>query len=255
MPIGAAMIGVAGGVANGFIGMSSARSAAAQQQAGAAEALQFQKKMYGDTQDALRPFNKIGAGAMKSLGSLYGIDARGNFNQSNAMNPEAIEAFKRSPDYAFAQQEGIRGLGFSNSATGLLGSSEHLRSATQFSSGLATQNFQNYQNALKGMAGYGLDAGKALGTAATNFGQMGTGSIMAGANAGAAGEIGAGNALMGGINSASNALMGYSSYMRNNSAYGNTNPNVPGGTGDPARYGNLPAVTTPDMNGGIWAGL
>lgn len=243
MPIGAGIM-AAGGIANSFIGSSASKKASSQQVAAQQAALALQQKMYGDAVGRAEPYINTGKGAMLSLGSLYGIGEDGSFSFDNAMNPAALDAFRRSPDYQFAMQEGIRGLGFSNAAQGLLRSSEHLRSATRFAEGLATQNFGNYVGNLRGIAGMGLDATKSINSVGLGFGQMGSSTMGAIGNAQAAGTMGSANALAGGINSVTNALTSYNAYTRNNSAYtnptGSANPWMPGGAGDPATIGNLP---------------
>lgn len=239
MPIGAAL-SVGGGIANAFIGASASKKAAAAQQQAAMMAKQQADEAWGRASGVLMPFSNVGRGAMMSLGQLYGIQSDGSYNFNNAMGNDALEAFRRSPDYQFASQEGMRNLTNSNSATGLLRSSDHLRSAIQFNQGLATQNFGNYQTNLRNIANMGLDASKSLGTVAAGVGTLGANATMMGGQAQGAGIMGQANALMGGINSTTNALTAYNAYTRNNTAYGNSNPNVPGGAGDPMRYGNLP---------------
>lgn len=245
MPIGAA-ISVGGGLINAGIGAYSANKSSKAMQAAAAQAAAAQKQQmeeaWNRASGVLSPFSNVGRGAMMSLGQLYGIQSDGSYSFNNAMGQDALDAFRRSPDYQFASQEGMRNLTNSNSATGLLRSSDHLRSAIQFNQGLATQNFGNYQTNLRNLATMGLDASKSLGTVAAGIGNnpVGAQAILAGGQAAGAGIMGVGNALMGGINSTTNALTAYNAYTRNNSAYGNTNPNMPGGAGDPARYGNLP---------------
>lgn len=242
MPVGAGISAI-GGIANAFIGSSAASKASKQQMAMQQQALAMQQKMFGEAQSALSPYNKVGQGAMLSLGALYGIGADGSQDMSKAYGPEAMAAFERSPDYAYARDSAMRTLDFSNSAKGMLGSREHLNTALQVGQGLATQNFGNYQTNLRNLGLMGLDAGKSIAGAATGFANMGTQSYTTMGNAQAAGTMGQANALTGGINTATNALTQYNQWNRNNSAYSQPNPWQAGGMGDPATYGNLPVPT------------
>jgi hypothetical protein len=71
---------------------------------------------------------------------------------------QAFGQFQASPDYQFAQSEGMRALENSNAAKGLLQSSGHLRSAQEFGQNLASQQYGNYVNRLTGLANQGLSA-------------------------------------------------------------------------------------------------
>jgi len=246
MPVGAA-IGVAGGLANAGINYFASGNAAEAQQAAAAQQQQMLQQAWKRSKGYLEPYSKVGTGAMQSLGALYGIGKDGQPTSEGAYGPEAMAAFERSPDYAYARDSAMRTLGFSNSASGMLKSSEHLRSATTLASGLATQNFGNYTNALRGLGGWGLDASKSLSQAALGMGTAGATVAGNAGNAEAAGIMGQAGALNSGINSVTNALTSYNSLNRNNSAYqpfatgadNTANPYDIGGAGIPLTHGNL----------------
>jgi hypothetical protein len=248
MPIGAA-IGAAGGAINAGINFFASGRAADAQAAAAQQQQMMLDQAWSRGSKYLKPYANVGRGAMQSLGALYGIGADGKADVSKAYGPDAMAAFERSPDYAYARDSAMRTLGFSNSASGLLRSSEHLRSATGLASNLATQNFGNYTNALRGLGGWGLDASKSLGQLALGVGTAGATVAGNAGNAQAAGIMGQAGALTSGINSVTNPLMQYNALNRNNSAYASapaagptdytSNPWQSGGIGDPMTYGNL----------------
>ncbi len=71
-------------------------------------------------------------------------------------------AFMNSPDYAFARDEGTRGIERSAAARGGIASGNTLASLARFNSGLATQNYGNYVNRLSALAGVGQTSSEAL---------------------------------------------------------------------------------------------
>jgi hypothetical protein len=185
-------VGVLGGLAIGagtlgsaLIGANAAKKAASQQAAALSAASQ-----------QLKPFSLPGQGAAAALAQMYGIDPATGALTGQPMSPEALAAFERSPDYAFARQEGIRGVEFSNAARGLARSGTNIRGVTEYASGLATQNFNNYRNALLALAQLG--AGAASGSASMTA-QAG-GAL-------ASGTVGAANAWSGALGSLGNYFM------------------------------------------------
>jgi hypothetical protein len=226
-----------GGIASAGINYFASGKAAKAQQAGYSNALSNYNLMLHNVGTYLEPYRDVGTGAMRSLASLYGIGADGSQDWSKAMGPDAYAAFERSPDYAYARKSAMDTLGFSNSASGLLRSSEHMRSALGLSHNLATQNFGNFRNSLMGLGQWGLDAGKTMASAAMGIGgQMGQ-AMMGQGNAQAAGIMGQAGALTSGINSLTNSLTQYDAFNSNKSAYGSGSaPSTFTG------YGNHPMV-------------
>jgi len=184
MPIGAA-IGAVGSLGGAAI-QASAANKAAKTQANAAKRAR---------QDML-PYSLPGQGAMATLAELYGIDPATGEVTGQPMSEGSLEAFRRSPDYEFARQEGWRGVEFSNAARGMLRSGNNLRDLTQFSSGLATQNFNNYRGSLAQLAQIG--SGAAAGTANASMQQ---GAALA------SGTVGAANAWGGALGNMGNFAM------------------------------------------------
>jgi hypothetical protein len=100
---------------------------------------------------SLSPYTNTGNNATATLSQLYGM-------QGPQAQQQAFGQFQASPDYQFAQSEGMRALENSNAAKGLLQSSGHLRSAQEFGQNLASQQYGNYVNRLTGLANQGLSA-------------------------------------------------------------------------------------------------
>jgi len=230
--LGAAALSTGGGIASGLMGSRAAKSAGDQQARAAAEALGWQKKVYGDTEGMLAPFIGTGQNAFRSIGDLYGLNGK----------PASMDGFTASPDYQFRMREGMGALENSAAARGGLLSGNFGRSAIQFGQGLASTEFGNYFDRLFRTSQLGANAASSLGSiGAGSAASMGN-TIMAQGQAGAAGTVGSANAISGGINSAANNLtflagMNRSSYGPNaSSGYlpGGSNfsiPNVPQGTG------------------------
>lgn len=148
----------------------AAREAAAIQAKGQANALDFQKGVYGNqlesytgTKSNLQPFVTNGINASNTLAGGLGGD---------------LSTFYNSPDYKFALKGGSEALDNSAASKGGVLSGNQVRAQTEYGSGLATQNLQSYFARLSGMAGQGIQAGGALGQIGA-----GVGNGVVGANA------------------------------------------------------------------------
>lgn len=253
MPIGAGLGAasiIGGGISAYGANRASQRQAEAQRQAAEAnaratqESLQAQRDMFGQSQQqyeigrqTLQPFVDTGRGAMYSLAQLYGLPGSG---ASEAFNDNALEAFRRSPDYDWRMKEGLRALTFSDSARGTLGSTGHLDRTVAFGQGLASQGLGDYTGRLLALsqigagaagtsAGLGAQAGGmytqqgiALGNTITGGGQQQANSLLGQGQAEAAGIVGMTNSITGGINNAANGLLMYNALNnRGRSSYSN----------------------------------
>lgn len=210
----------------GFFQSSAAKDAANAQAQAAANALAFQQKVYGDTQQNFKPYLGAGKGAINQLAGLYGIGPGGTGQQN-------YSAFTQSPDYNFALQQGNLALQRQGAAAGNLLSGGQLKAGQQFGQGLASQQFGNYFNRLLSLATMGqnsaANAATSAGTMANNIAstQLAQGNYQAG------GMIGQANALS---SIFPNTLAGYSTLSNifknsgsspSTSAYAN---NTSGGT-------------------------
>lgn len=235
------------------------------QQHAARDAQQLQLGMYNQSRSDLAPYREGGAGAYTSLLQLYGIGPDGT--RSSAPFPQAsLDAFRNSPDYQFASDEGRRQVNFGSAAKGELGigaggmTGNRGRDLTSFGQGLATQQFGNYFNRLlqlsqigQGAAGATVSAGTSVGntvggqqiqaaqgTGGQQIGAVqGTGQQQLGAagniaqlqlgqgSAQASGVVGATNAVTSSLGQGTNNLMLWNA-LGNRSAYGS-----PGGGTEP----------------------
>lgn len=212
----------------------AARSAAAIQAKGQADALDFQKGVYGNqlesyagTKGNLTPFVNNGIGASNVLAGALGGDP--------AASENALKTFYNSPDYQFSLKGGSDALDNSAAAKGGLVGGNQMRAQTEYGSGLATQNLQSYFARLSGMAGQGIQAGGYLGQIGASLGNGIVGpnastnitgsnnvaqSTMAAGTADASGILGMAKGFNSGLNSLSlyNQL-GRSSYQPSGTNY------------------------------------
>ena len=283
MPFGGALIGGIAQLGGALIGASAAKQAAKLQLQGIQEGIEaqkgmfneglnFQKGMYetgsnalreysdiarGDVnrwyqraEDPLQPYAQSGERSVRTLNDLYGLNGRG-------AQDTARDNFQFSPDYAFARDEGIKAMDHSASARGQLLTGNQLRDVTAFSSGLASQNYNNYADRLMGMSQQGAAAagglsalrsarGNALGDINMSVGNafMGQGNqldasiaanstgvgnalsqlAVAGGTARASGPVGAANSWIGGLNGLSNNIMMMGAMRGDQPGMGGQNP-------------------------------
>lgn len=235
MPAGATLGAAAMGLGGSYLSGKAAKKAANVQAASAQQGLALQREqfnnaltLYNQGRTDLAPYRGAGEGAVTTLAQLYGIPTAGNPNPE-AFNAKSAEAFRNSPDYKFAFDEGNRAVQFSAAAKGSLASGNTLRDLTEFGQGAATQNFQNYAQRLMQLAQMGQGAASTSAGQGAQFGQTGINFANAGAEqfgnigqAQASGIVGQSNAWNQGLSSAGNNLMLYNliqQQQQNPSAY------------------------------------
>jgi type II secretory pathway pseudopilin PulG len=182
----------------------AANQAAAVQAKGQADALAFQKDVYGnqkqnfeDTKGYLSPYVNNGGNASNLLAEAYGLSGK------TALGQNSLQAFQNSPDYQWALKGGSEALDNSAAAKGGALGGNQIRAQTEYGQGLATQNLQNYFQRLSGMAGQGIQAGGMLGQIGSTLGNGLVGANAAanitGSNNQAQSIMGAGTAEASGI--------------------------------------------------------
>ena len=184
--------------ASSLLGANAASSAADTQAAAANRAADLQQKQYEQTRADLEPWRKAGVNA---LGKLEGMADYTMFGP---------EQFSKDPGYGFRLAEGQKALDRQAAARGGLISGGALKAAQRFGQELGSQEYTNafnrYQierNAKLGpyqsLAQVGQTTANQLGgfgaSNAANVGNLMTG----GAAAQAAGQVGASNAITGGL--------------------------------------------------------
>lgn len=202
--VGGAILGSAaiGGIAS---------NQAAKTEVGAANnATALQGQEFNTLQNEYAPYRAAGT---QDLGQIQtGLQPGGQF--SGTFTPQDFMN-NMDPAYGFMQQQGQQAVERSGAAQGLDLSGSTLKGLTQYSQGLASNEYNNAYNRymqsrnqnyaeLSGVVNNGLGAtnsGGQLGTSLVN--QMGSNMIGAG-NAAAAGQMGVANAFSGALGSAAN---------------------------------------------------
>jgi len=146
------------------------------------------------------------------------MDEAQAFASANPTGGTQYQGFTGSPDYQWRLDQGVQALDRTAAARGGLFSGAAMQASQQFGQRLAAQDRDNYLNRLTGLAGSGQNAAGMQGAAAQNF-ASGTSNALANiGNAQAAGAVGVGNALQGGLNNAA----GWMAYQQAQSRTPNT---------------------------------
>lgn len=103
--------------------------------------------------------------------------------------------FYASPGYQFRLDEGTRALDRSAAARGMLLSGAQNKALTRYGQGVASEEFGNYANALRNIAGLGQVSGQTASSAAGQYGVNAGNAIMSGGMARASGYMGAANTI------------------------------------------------------------
>jgi hypothetical protein len=201
---------VAGAViGSSLIGSSAAKSAASTQSDAANRAADLQNQQFQQTRQDQMPWMQAGQTALNALTPL-----------ATNYQKFGMDQFQQDPGYAFRLSEGQKALDRSAAARGGLISGNALKAATRFGQDMGSQEYTNafnrYQternaqlNPLQSLAGVGQTTAAQLGqTGAANAANVGN-LMTSGAAANAAGQVGASNALTGGLST-------YLNYTSNN---------------------------------------
>jgi hypothetical protein len=232
-------------VGSAVVGASTARSASKAQVGAAAQASDVQQQQYEQTRADQAPYREAGYNALAELQRTAGnVPAAFKFGAGD---------YQADPGYAFRLSEGQKALDRQAAARGGLISGGALKAATRFGQDMGSQEYQSAYN--RALTGYNTDVARenqlynrqaglaGIGQTATNLvGQAGqnyatnVGNLMTGAGAAqAAGQVGAANAITGGLGtylnySQNNALL---NALRGGGGGGGINP----GYGTSAGYG------------------
>jgi hypothetical protein len=218
MCVAAAIAGgaVVGGIGSSVIGGNAAQSAANTQAGAANNAAQLQWQQFQQLQQNLAPYMQLGSNSIPGLQSQLGKLGGMNFS----FNPTE-QQLEQTPGYQFTLQQGLKGVDNAASAKGLNLSGAQMKGIGQYTTGLADQTYQQqYQNALQnfqtnygvqsdqynrlsGLVGLGQNSAAGVGNAGLQTANTAGNFLTSGANASAAGQIGAANAISGGLGSIS----------------------------------------------------
>lgn len=131
---------------------SDAQSDAASAAAGRSEALT--ERAYNDS----FPYRDLGQNALYQLGAGLGTEYAGAPGTVEDRSKTALNRFQTSPGYQFQFGQGIQAIERGASARGLLDSGATAKALQRFGTGLAAQDYGNYQNRLAALAGIGQTA-------------------------------------------------------------------------------------------------
>lgn len=189
------------------------KAGAAAQQAASNAATAEERRQYDQTRQDQLPFMEAGYDSLR--------------RQTAALNGD-LSGFENSPDYLYARDQGIQSLDRSAAAKGGYTGGGADADRMTFASGLASQNFNNYWDRLRGRAGQGQGSAQNLG----GYGAQMAGNI--------------GNNLMNGASARA------SSYANTANAWGNFGQQAVGAFNQ--WYGNRPtgAQQQAVASGGAW---
>lgn len=191
-------------------GISANKAAKAQEKAGDKD-LALQREIYESSTERFAPFLGGGTNAMNALMFEQGIGER----------PEGYEGITTSPAAQFAMEQGRDTIEAGAAGRGNLFSGASLQSLESMRQGVAAQDRDNQLNRLSFLANMGQSSAGMQAQAGQNFGVSSSNALAGIGNAQAAGAIGVGNAVQGGIN---NALQLYQyGQGQNNAAWGQPN--------------------------------
>ncbi len=195
-------------VGSALLGSSASRSAASTQADAASRASDAQLQMFREQAALQEPFRQAGVRALPQLEAQRNMMPGAFTGQVN---------LGQDPGYAFRLSEGQKALDRSAAARGGLISGGALKAAQRFGQDLGSQEYQNaYNRALTGynaevareatgynrlaaLAGIGQTATGQIGAAGQNAAANMGNLMTSGAAASAAGQVGAANALTGGL--------------------------------------------------------
>jgi len=166
-------------------------------------------QMYNQTREDTQDFRDVGRGAVTSLAQLYGLPTEANPEGGEAFSEGAVTQFERSPDYAYAFDEGRRAREASAASRGMLQSGAMQRELTEYGQGMASSNFGNYVRTLLNLAGIGTNAANQTANVNMNTGSQLADLSLAGGEATASGIVGSNNALSTGLEGFTSALSAF----------------------------------------------
>lgn len=207
MAIGSAIAGIG----SSLIGASSAKKAARAQTNAANQQMQIAREQFDTTRADLAPFREAGGNALSAYNFELGLGDRPTFGG------QAYGGISMSPGTTFALEQGRDTIEAGAAARSGLNSGATLAGLERLRFGLSAQDRETQLNRLGGLAGMGQSAAAMNAANSANFTQNATGALGARGNAQAAGSIGFGNALQGGLQNLASSWGYQSAQMPQNS--------------------------------------
>jgi len=195
-------------VVSSLVGAKASKSAASTQAAAADRAAELQKEQFERQVELQAPFREAGVRALPELEAA---------SRYTMFGPEQ---FSKDPGYGFRLAEGQKALERNAAARGGFISGGALKAAQRYGQEMGSQEYTNafnrYQiernarlNPLQSLAGFGQTSVNQLGQAGQNYASNVGNLMTGGAAAQAAGQVGAANAITGGLGT-------YLNYSQNN---------------------------------------
>jgi hypothetical protein len=232
-------------IGSSLFGSRAASKAANTQAAAADRAAELQKEQFERQVELQAPFREAGVRALPEL------------EAASRYTPFGMGQFQQDPGYAFRLSEGQKGLDRQAAARGGLISGGALKAAQRYGQEMGSQEYTNafnrYQierqarlNPLQSLAGFGQTSVNQLGQAGQNY-ATNVGNLMTSAGAAqAAGQVGAANAITGGLGT-------YLNYNQGNNllnALQNQNLRNQYGTGNV--YTSTGGGSSPNLSPAMW---
>lgn len=237
LPAAGSLIGGILGISSGLMGSSTAKQGSQEMAQGNLLAMLMQKQMFDQVQGQLQPFREFGSNALQTLAPLIGLGGDPLSSPLTAKFAPTIERLMQTPGYQFTLDQGLRNVQNAFAAKGLGSSSNALRGAAEYATGLASQTFndqfrnywtenQNIFNMLSGAGQTGLSAAGMGAQAAPQFANMMGSAAQGYGNALGQGTIGANNALWRGIGDAYGVLNASPTLGGNMNSWWNQSPSM-----------------------------
>jgi hypothetical protein len=194
-------------VGSSLLGSRTAKKAGETQAAAADRAAELQKEQFERQVELQAPFREAGVRALPEL------------EAASRYTPFGMGQFQQDPGYAFRLSEGQKQLDRQAAIRGGQISGSALKAAQRFGQEMGSQEYTNafnrYQiernarlNPLQSLAGFGQTSVNQLGQAGQNYASNVGNLMTGGAAAQAAGQVGAANALTGGLGTYLNYTQG-----------------------------------------------
>ena len=135
-----------------------------------------------------------------NLAALQGVEYEGAPGTFEDRYQTALSRFVASPDYQFRYDEGLRAMDRSAAARGRLLGGGYGRELQRYGQGLASTEFNDYQNRLASLAGVGQTATNTTAALGQNSANNQAAILQQGGAARASGYVGQANAVNEGIN-------------------------------------------------------
>lgn len=195
-----------------LLGAKAAKDAASTQVQATKESNALISKMYEEQKALQQPYVAGGTAAQNRMLTLLGLTGGDTTSAEygSANKNFAPSDLTTDPSYTFRLNEGLKALDRQAAARGGLISGGAIKAAQEYGQQSASQEYQNAFNRfqtnrsnmlqpLGNLITSGQNAAAGVGTAASNYGNTVSNNIQSGAAATAAGNVGAANAIAGGV--------------------------------------------------------